>query len=192
MTRQQTTRKSPDNSTSPLRTPRLRLKRKDSPSGYVDGAWWPHTDDLVVELPDLLAVLSVRLGRISRVLYNLNEWICAPKKLVIDGRPVRLDGYRIQPIDTVEVLGLDGDRLTLMVVPARTGPSDAHAAMMTAAQPKNAVSVSDLLTASPRERERRNLAATALDRWESEGGTMPTPASAAPRQPANPATALAG
>lgn len=171
MTRQQTTRKSPDNSTSPLHTPRLRLKRKASPSGYVDGAWWPHTEDLVVELPDLLAVLSVRLGRISRVLYNLNEWDSAPKKLVIDGRPVRLDGYRIQPIDTVEVLGLDGDRLTLMVVPTRTGPTDAHDAMMTAAQSKGAVSVSDLLTASPRERERRNLAATALDRWESEGGT---------------------
>ncbi|WP_409436560.1 DUF5994 family protein [Mycobacterium sp. SMC-14] len=172
MTRQKTTRKSPDNSTSPLRTPRLRLKRKASPSGYVDGAWWPHSDDLVVELPDLLAVLSVRLGRISRVLYNLNEWVGAPRKLVSDGRSVRLDGYRLQPIDTVELLGLDGDRLTLVVVPARAEPSDAHTTMMTAARPKNAVTVSDLLTVSSRSRDRRNMAAAALDSWESDGGSM--------------------
>jgi hypothetical protein len=171
MTRQQTTRKDPDNSTSPLRTPRLRLKRKASQSGYVDGAWWPRTDDLTGELPDLLAVLSVRLGRISRVLYNLNEWVRAPRKLVSAGLPVRLDGYRLQPSDTVEVLGLNGDRLTLVVVPARADPSDAHTTMMTAAQPQNAVTVGDLLTMSPRARERRMLAATALDRWESEGGT---------------------
>ncbi|BBZ21940.1 MULTISPECIES: DUF5994 family protein [Mycolicibacter] len=170
MARQQTTRKSPDNSTSPLRTPRLRLKRKAPQSGYVDGAWWPRTDNLAVELPDLLAVLSVRLGRIGRVLYKLNEWASAPRRLVIDRRPVRLDGYRLQPTGTVEVLGLNGERLTLAVVPARADPSDAHATMMTAAQPKNDVKVSDLLTLSERARERNNLAVGALDRWESEGG----------------------
>nr|WP_269770356.1 MULTISPECIES: DUF5994 family protein [Mycobacterium] len=52
----------------PLRTPRSRLKPKAHQSGYVDGAWWPRSDDLSAELPDLLAVLSVRLGRIDRVL----------------------------------------------------------------------------------------------------------------------------
>ena len=43
-------------------TPRLRLKPKAPTSGYVDGAWWPHSEDLSIELPDLLSVLSVRLG----------------------------------------------------------------------------------------------------------------------------------
>jgi len=171
MTRQQEIRKNYGNSTSPQRTPRLRLKRKAAQSGYVDGAWWPHTDDLTAELPDLLAVLSVRLGRISRVLYNVNEWDSPPRRLVRDGWPVRLDGYRLQPIDTVEVLGLDGDRLTLAVVPARADPSEAHATMTAAAQPKSAVTVSDLLAISPRARERK-LAVTAMERWESEGGTM--------------------
>ena len=44
--------------TPPEKTPRLRLKPKAPTSGYVDGAWWPHSDDLPIELPDLLAVLS--------------------------------------------------------------------------------------------------------------------------------------
>ena len=46
----------------PQHTPRLRLKRKLPVTRYVDGAWWPHSDDLPTELPDLLAVLSVRLA----------------------------------------------------------------------------------------------------------------------------------
>lgn len=37
-------------------------------------AWWPYSRDLTVELPDLLTMLSVGLGRIGRVLYNMNEW----------------------------------------------------------------------------------------------------------------------
>src|SRR5690242_7971677 len=136
MTPQQT-RKNDQNTTVPAQTPRLRLKPKAPQSGYVDGAWWPHTDDLTTELPDLLAVLSVRLGRIDRVLYHLNAWAKAPRKLVTGGRAVRLDGYRLQPINTIEVLGLDGEheRLTLLVIPPHTDPDDAHSTMMTAATP---------------------------------------------------------
>src|SRR3954466_2822784 len=88
-------------STTPEHTPRLRLKPKASHSGFVDGAWWPQSDDLTAELPDLLAVLSVRLGRIDRVLYNLSEWATAPPKLVTGGRAVKLDGYRRQPVNTL-------------------------------------------------------------------------------------------
>ena len=32
--------------TPPEHTPRLRLKPKAPQSGYVDGAWWPRSDDL--------------------------------------------------------------------------------------------------------------------------------------------------
>ena len=60
--------------TPPEHTPRLRLKPKAPHTGYVDGAWWPHSDDLTAELPDLLAVLSVRLGPIDRVLFKLTDW----------------------------------------------------------------------------------------------------------------------
>src|SRR5947209_7688592 len=84
----------------PENTPRLRLKPKAPQSGYVDGAWWPHSADLTAELPDLLSVLSVRLGRIGRVTYNVNEWAKPPTKFVTGGRTVRLDAYRLQPVNT--------------------------------------------------------------------------------------------
>lgn len=132
----------------PAHTPRLRLKSKAPRSGYVDGAWWPHSDDLAAELPDLLSVLSVRLGPIGRVIYNVNEWATPPTKFVTGGRMVRIDGYRLQPPSTVEVLGLNSTKVVLLVVSPHADPAQAHAAMMTAAGPKNASTVENLLMTS--------------------------------------------
>lgn len=130
----------------PENTPRLRLKRKAPVSGYVDGAWWPHSEDLQQELPDLLSVLSVRLGSVARVTYNLAEWAEAPRKAVVDGRVVRLDGYHRQPANTIEVLDGNGSRITLMVVPAATEADFAHTIAMAAATPGNVSTVDSLLT----------------------------------------------
>lgn len=140
-------------STPPEHTPRLRLKPKAPRSGYVDGAWWPHSDDLAAELPDLLAVLSVRLGQIDRVMYNVDEWAKAPAKLATGGRAVRLDGYRHQPISTVEVLGLNRSRIALLVVPTNTNPDDAHAALMAAAAPSSASTVDSLLMGTTKQED---------------------------------------
>ena len=137
-------------------TPRLRLKPKAPQTGYVDGAWWPHNNDLTKELPDLLAVLSVRLGAIDRLIYNLSEWAKAPAKLATGGRNVRLDGYRLQPINTVEVLGLNRDKVLLLVVPPGTDPDSAHTAMMAAAAPGNDSTVEGLLMTSARENSNPN------------------------------------
>ena len=132
----------------PENTPRLRLKRKAPVSGYVDGAWWPHSDDLPTELPDLLAVLSVRLGPISRVLYNLGEWAPAPRRLLLpDGPLVRLDGYQRQPSNTIEALDVTGGRIVLLVVPAATDPDLAHSIVMAAAATDDATTVESLLAA---------------------------------------------
>jgi hypothetical protein len=130
---------------APNETPRLRLKPKAPVTGQVDGAWWPHTDDLVAELADLLAVLSVRLGPIGNVLYNLSEWAAAPAKVSFDGQLVRVAGYRRQPLHTAEVQGTRGAKVVLLVVPPHTDPESAHAAMMLAASPGNAASVEELL-----------------------------------------------
>ncbi|BBX58497.1 hypothetical protein TM48_02846 [Mycobacterium shottsii] len=137
--------------TPPESTPRLRLKPKAPQSGYVDGAWWPHSADLTTELPDLLSVLSVRLGPISRVIYNLNEWSLPPSKFATGGRTVRLDGYRLQPVNTVEVLGLNRNKIVLLVVSPQAGSDQAHTIMMTAAEADNAAPVDSLLGAGAQE-----------------------------------------
>src|SRR6201993_2591016 len=131
MTLQEGRRTTRSKRTPPEKTPRLRLKPKAPVSGHVDGAWWPHGDDLTIELPDLLAVLSVRLGAIDRVMYNRAEWAQMPKRLTTGGRVVRLDGYRLQPANTMQVLGVGREKILLLVVPPHTDPDVAHEAMMT-------------------------------------------------------------
>ena len=129
----------------PRITPRLRLKPKGSTAGYVDGAWWPHSDDLPNELPDLLAVLSIRLGPIDRVTYNFADWATAPAKFPTGDATVRLSGYYQQPGNTIQVVGINRTKLVLLVVPTRTDPEHAHDIMMSAAAPDNASSIDGLL-----------------------------------------------
>ncbi|MEZ0054309.1 hypothetical protein ABIA30_005349 [Mycobacterium sp. MAA66] len=157
--------------TPPEHTPRLRLKPKAPHSGYVDGAWWPRSDDLATELPDLLAVLSVRLGTIDRVMYNLAEWVKAPAKLATGGRQVRLDGYRRQPAKTLEVRGLNRERILLLVVPVQTDADQSHATMM-AASAVNGSTVADLLTARPQDGRVCTQTTAAQALWDSEGGAQ--------------------
>lgn len=157
----------------PEQRPRLRLKPKGPHTGYVDGAWWPHSDDLTAELPDLLAVLSVRLGPIDRVVYKLNDWADAPTELATGGHAVQLDGYRLQPPNTVEVLGLNrNNRMVLLAVPPHTEPDCAHATMMAAAAPDDDSTVDGLLMISLRDRESRTHRAAAQERWDSGSGTV--------------------
>ncbi|MGE0217693.1 DUF5994 family protein [Mycolicibacterium sp.] len=129
----------------PESTPRLRLKRKAPTTGYVDGAWWPHSDDLTAELPDLLAVLSVRLGDISRLVYHRAEWKSPPRKVHVGNQLIRLDGYDRQPDNTVGVVDLRGGSIVLLVVPPNTSEQDAHAIMMAASTPDDASRIESLL-----------------------------------------------
>jgi hypothetical protein len=145
MTTQRSTIPAAGKQSGPEHTPRLRLKPKAPTTGYVDGAWWPHTNDLATELPDLLAVLSVRLGPIDQVLYNLSEWAHAPKRLTADRPAVRLAGYHRQPVNTIEIRGANRDNIVLLVIPAETDPDRAHEIMMAAATRDDISTVDGLL-----------------------------------------------
>jgi hypothetical protein len=136
----------------PRLTLRLKLKPKAPTTGYVDGAWWPRSRDLSTELPALVAVLAIRLGGVGRVTYNLTTWDAAPHYLNVDGHRLRLGGYHTQHPHTVDVIGSNGARLTLLVLPPATDPDTAHQILMTAAHRNNVDSVDHLLT-STREAE---------------------------------------
>jgi hypothetical protein len=171
MTREQARNSLKWDDTRGVRTPRFRLKPTARGSGYVDGAWWPRSDDLMTELPDLIAVLSVRQGAISRVMYNLTEWRITPTELVTSGRAVQIDGYGGQPPNTVEVLDAKGNKIVLLVVPFRVDPDQAHAIVMAAAAPGNVSSVDTLLMVSVTDRESRTKRDAARERWDSQGRT---------------------
>ena len=128
----------------------LRLKLKPKTAivvGQVDGAWWPRSRDLVLELRALLPVLAVRLGRIERVTYHLGDWDAAARKIVVDGSVVRIGGFRSQRPGTLDVLA-ERHRVTLLILPPGASPGPAHRVLVTAGHRDNADSVAELLSAS--------------------------------------------
>ncbi len=122
-----------------------------------------------MELPDLLAVLSVRVGSIDRVRYKVSDWGQAPAQIVTADCVVHLDGYRLGPPNTVEVLGRDNNRIVLVVVPPHTDPGRAYTTMMAAAATDNDSTVDGLLMISLRDRQARSQRAAAQERWDSDG-----------------------
>jgi hypothetical protein len=158
----------------PRQTLRLKLKPKAPTTGYVDGAWWPRSYDLSTELPALLAVLAIRLGHIQRVSYNLTTWDTVPRRIHVDGQQIRLGGFRTQHPNTVDVIGSNGTRVTLLVLPPATNLAAAHRILMTAARRDNNDGIDELLT--PRaEPATIDPANPAVQRWELDGGRVRQP-----------------
>jgi hypothetical protein len=86
-----------------------------------DGAWFPRSRDLTVEVPELIAELDRRGVRIERFTYALDAWSPAPRKVVVQGRTVRTGGFRSMDPGIV-CLTWDGGmkRADLLVVPPET------------------------------------------------------------------------
>ncbi len=95
---------------------RLALKPIPRPAPYVDGAWWPRSTQLTVELPPLLDAVSDRLGAVEMVGYHLNAWKPAPPQLQIAGATVQLQGFSCDQPATVILIGGDGRRICVLVV----------------------------------------------------------------------------
>lgn len=158
----------------PRQTLRLKLKPKAPATGFVDGAWWPRSRDLSTELPALLAVLAARLGPIQRVSYNLATWDGAPRRLDIGGRQVRLGGFQVQHPNTLDVIGSNATRLTLLVLPPGTDPVAAHRILMTASRRNNVEGIDRLVTPAPDAAPGRSSSDLpgdpAMERWEIDSG----------------------
>ena len=89
-------------------------------SGF-DGAWWPRSRELAVEVPELIAELDRRGVRVERLTYALEAWIPAPRKLVVQGRTVRTGGFRSMDPQVVCLTWAGGNRRAdLLVVPPET------------------------------------------------------------------------
>ena len=87
-----------------------------------DGAWWPRSRDLAVEVPELIAELERRGVRVERFTYALEAW-SAPvdRKIVVGGRIVRTGGFRSMDPQVVCISWEGGaKRADLLVVPPET------------------------------------------------------------------------
>jgi hypothetical protein len=115
-------------------TVRVRLDPKPSRETVLDGGWWPHSTDLMVELPLLVAALSGR-GEITHALLNSADWDLPHERRLSAGRKgIRLGFYSSQPAGLITLMSDFGrDRFDLLVVPPSTDAAAANTAMEAAA-----------------------------------------------------------
>ncbi|HME47278.1 DUF5994 family protein, partial [Mycobacterium sp.] len=85
--------------------PRLQITPNSLASAYVDGAWWPRSTRLAIELPALVAALSDRLGQVAVVGYHLNAWTETPPQVQIAGLTVHLQGFTSEEPASVILIG---------------------------------------------------------------------------------------
>jgi hypothetical protein len=105
-------------------------------------------------------------------MYHQNGWTAGvPRRLSRGKQGVRLDGYHYQPADTIDLIGEDGTRLVLLVVPATTDPRVAASILSAAADSHDISTTSELLALRTENTVEAGDSIAAQQNWESEGGT---------------------
>jgi hypothetical protein len=159
--------------------PRIEMKPAGSATGYVDGGWWPRSTGPAGEFPGLIGALHGHVGQVSRVAYNLDFWAPVHRKLTVDGRVVRCEGFHTMNAHTITAIGVDSQRVTVLIVPPDTPEDVAQAALRTAAGQDNTATVEDILAGNGVRPDRPTSTPAAPgrvgeaipnQRWEDEGG----------------------
>lgn len=108
---------------------RLQLRPYRPVSEHIDGAWWPRSPHLVDELPNLVASVSDRLGRVVMVGYRRNGWDETPPLAEVAGHTVEFLGFASDEPASVILIGEDGRHLTLHVIRPDAGEEVARKAL---------------------------------------------------------------
>ncbi|MFJ4666664.1 DUF5994 family protein [Kitasatospora purpeofusca] len=114
--------------------------------GRLDGAWWPRSRNLLLELPALAADIDARWGRITRITVNPAQWPVIPRRIPVAGHTVHAGWFTTEQDEhTIAVFSYAPRRLNLLVVPPETDADDAARLMAEAAGSANTTGASDLL-----------------------------------------------
>ncbi len=171
-------------SAPPPPTPAARVALK-SPTGHglLDGAWWPRSRDLTVELRTLAAVLDPLWGRITRVAVNPMLWPVVPRRVTVGDRVLKI-GWFTPELDPHKLLLLSYGvgRWDLLVIPPETDTAAAHRLMAAASDPDGPPLTATALVAAEIAAEiARHQDIAVADRmqspqesWEYEGGATST------------------
>lgn len=167
----------------------LRLVLLDTPNqGPIDGAWWPRSRNLAVEIADLIDHFPAYSGRVGRILFSRSDW---DRTLDGHGVPggwpqfVNTSRGRIRvgsiPEDDTHLIRLvmsrhSLQRITIMVVPSDIGSTQGSRLMAQATDPDNrrtaALLVMQAMHNEPRPSSRASRGRDDLGAWDDDGGSQ--------------------
>ncbi len=160
---------------SPSRGPlRLRLAGPLGPHA-LDGGWWPRSQDLQVELVDLVDHFPEHFGRIVRALVSPADWEQAPRRVPVEGGYVKVALLSGDNTHLIHLTTSDRTVLRVLVVPPGLTDDQGDEALLAAATPRNASSATallDLVTEYPD--------IDPMDHWTDDGGSWWGPDPVAP------------
>lgn len=127
----------------------MALRDRATNSGSLDGAWWPNSTDLRTELPDLVAILSLSIGAVYRVVYDPAIWPHALSRIIRGKAQISVDPYSMLASDTIYQIGTHSRDAVLYLVPprvARTWCTRLLRLVSTATQPMSVDTLRQLAT----------------------------------------------
>ncbi|WP_329561334.1 DUF5994 family protein [Kitasatospora sp. NBC_01266] len=127
---------------------RLSLAPDGVRAGRLDGAWWPRSRDLLLEIPSLAAELEKQWGEVLRITVNPAQWPVIPRRIPVAGHLVHVGWFsEEQDQHMIMVCSYTPRRLELLVVPPATDIVDAARLMARAADPASMRTASALIGA---------------------------------------------
>ena len=143
----------------------LRLNMAEDPGrDRLDGAWWPRSRDLAVELADLVDHFPPRFGRIVSALFYPPDWDAGPRRVPAAGGDVKVGSSPRPDSHLIHLTTSDRTVLHVLVVPPGFTDDQGDEALLAAATSGNAHSAVDLL-----EEVTNSPAVDPRDRWTDDG-----------------------
>jgi hypothetical protein len=131
----------------------------------LDGAWWPQSRDLSVELADLVDHFPAGVGRVSRALVSPPDWDAQPRQVTVADGSVKVGSFPRDDTHVVLLTLADRTVLSLLVVPPGFTDGQGDEALLAAATSGNAHSAADLLAEVLDQPD-----ADPLDHWTDDSG----------------------
>ncbi|MFI8933199.1 DUF5994 family protein [Streptomyces sp. NPDC053474] len=125
----------------------LRMATTPRRDGTFDGAWWPRSRNLAVQLPGLIRALTERLGSVARIGLDSGAWDVRLRSMAVDGSLVRIDWSEVDDHTMLVTRGRQ-DIFSFLMLPWYADETAARAAMTLAVQDGNSASAAEILAAT--------------------------------------------